>query len=344
MAWSHIQGRDRLIDGFAHVIARQRLAHAYLFVGPEGVGKQLFARELAKALLCESPGPGLAACDRCEACLLASAGTHPDLFIVRRPEDENELRLPLVLELCRGFSLKSARGRGKVAILDDADDLNEESANCFLKTLEEPPPRSVFILIGTSLDQQLPTIVSRCQVVRFAPLNAELVRAILTRGGIAADAADVLVRLADGSPGRALALADEALWRFRRTLLQALAGPKVETVDAARGFVEFVEDAGKDTARQRRRAADVELLLIETFTDALRLHVGGEPRSAGPVEMPLLRALAERADPEKIMALVERCLEAEGQLNRYVQLALVLEGLLDGLGQILDEPAAVPRG
>ncbi len=73
-------------------------------------------------------------------------------------------------ELCQSFALKSARGRGKVILIDDADDLNEEAANCFLKTLEEPPPRSVLILIGSTPDRQLQTIVSRCQVIRFAPL------------------------------------------------------------------------------------------------------------------------------------------------------------------------------
>src|SRR5437879_1948572 len=89
-------------------------------------------------------------------------------------------------EFCRQFSLKPARGRGKVAILDDADDLNEEAANCFLKTLEEPPPRSVLVLVGSSPERQLPTIVSRCQVVRFAPLPEEVVAELL-RGKELAD-------------------------------------------------------------------------------------------------------------------------------------------------------------
>src|SRR5262249_2777059 len=162
-----------LVAAFDHVVRRGRLAHAYLFVGAEGVGKKLFAAELARALLCEAPRPGsgrLEACDRCASCLLVEAGTHPDLTVVGRPEESNEMPIELMRELCRHFMLKSARGRGKVIVLDDADDLNEVSANFFLKTLEEPPPHSVFLLIGTSREQQLPTILSRCQVVRFAPL------------------------------------------------------------------------------------------------------------------------------------------------------------------------------
>src|SRR5262249_21284851 len=135
--------------------------------GPPGIGKRPFAIELASALLCENPSSDLLACQQCTSCALMAAGTHPDFFAVARPEDKNELPIEVMRQLCRGFSLKSARGRGKIALLDDADDLNAESANCFLKTLEEPPPRSVFFLIGTSPERQLPTIVSRCQVVRF---------------------------------------------------------------------------------------------------------------------------------------------------------------------------------
>ena len=240
-----------------HPRVHSRLAHAYLFVGPAGIGKRLFAKELAKALLCEAkkrPGT-LEACDQCESCLLVDAGTHPDLFQVSRPEDKNEMPAEVMTNLCRDFCLKAARGHGKIGLIDDADDFNEESANCFLKTLEEPPPGSIFILLGTSLDRQLATIKSRCQMVRFAPLPDNHVRQLLQEQGVE-DAAmlDRLVRLSGGSPGQALALADETLWQFRRSLLQAFAQPKVDSVALGKSLVEFAEEAGKETASQRRRA------------------------------------------------------------------------------------------
>src|SRR5262249_26460614 len=151
VSWQRVRGHDALVQAFDRVVRRGRLAHAYLFTGLPGVGKRLFAEELAKALLCEQPpGPRLEACDRCPACALVDAGTHPDLYVATRPEESLELPIEVVRELCRSFALKSARGRGKVAILDDADDLNVAAANCFLKTLEEPPPRSVLLVIGTS--------------------------------------------------------------------------------------------------------------------------------------------------------------------------------------------------
>src|SRR5437016_2190902 len=224
VSWQRVRGHERLVDAFDRVVRRGRLGHAYLFAGPPGVGKRLFAEELARALLCESPArTRLEACDLCPACRQVAAGTHPDLFIAGKPEESLELPIDVMRDLCRSFSLKSARDRGKVVILDDADDLNEESANCFLKTLEEPPPRSVLLLIGTSPDRQLATIRSRCQVVHFAPLAGELVAELLRAQG-AEDPALIerLVRLSGGSPGRARALADPALWEFRRQMLGQL--------------------------------------------------------------------------------------------------------------------------
>jgi DNA polymerase-3 subunit delta' len=342
LSWQRVRGHDALIDGFRRAVRRDRLAHAYLFVGPAGIGKRLFALELAKALLCEGPiASSLEACDRCPACLQVAAGTHPDCFTAGRPPDSPNLPIEVVRELCRNLALKPARGKGKVAILDDADDLNDPitqhaAANAFLKTLEEPPPGSVLLLIGTDSEQQLPTIVSRCQVIRFAPLSEAVVADILRASGVS-DPALIgrLARLSDGSPGTALALADPALWEFRRTLLEGFVHPRFDSVGLSRAWTEFVEGAGKESAAQRRRASLVTRLMVDFLADALRLSLNGVPRRSGSEDQPALEALARRTRPEQLVALIDRCLEADAQIDRRVQLVLVLEALLDALGQRL---------
>lgn len=340
MAWQRVRGHEAVVEDFRRAVGRGRLAHAYLFTGPAGVGKHLFAVELAKALLCEA-GQALAACDRCPSCIQVEAATHPDFYPAVRPPEAQEFPIELMRELCKGFSLRSARGRGKVVLIDDADDLNEESANCFLKTLEEPPPRSVLILIGSSQDRQLPTIVSRCQVVRFAPLPDALVEEVLRDQGVE-DAAlrERLVRLGAGSPGLALALADPALWTFRRAFLDGLVKTPVDAVGLAREWREFVEAAGKESAAQRRRAQVVVRLLVDFLTDALALTQQGAPRRTGPEDRKALEVLAGRVGSDTLLALLERCLEADAQIDRRVQLVLVLEALLDALAQQLAPPRA----
>ena len=335
MAWQRIRGHDALVEGFRRAVRRGRLAHSYLFTGPAGVGKRLFALELAKALLCEkNTREVLEACDRCPSCVQVEAGTHPDFFTAVRPPELLEFPLALMHELCQSFSLKSARGRGKVVLIDDADDLNEESANCFLKTLEEPPPRSVLILIGSTPDRQLPTIVSRCQVIRFAPLPPELVDDLLRAQGIQ-DAAQRarLVRLGAGSPGLARELAGPTLWDFRREMLEGLAKGPLPSVDLSRRWMEFVEEAGKESAAQRRRAQLVLRLMIDFLDDALTLGLNGQPRRTESDDRAGLEALARRVGTDRLLEALERCLEADRQIDRRAQLVLILEGLMDALGQ-----------
>lgn len=333
LSWERVRGHDPLIEAFDGAVRRDRLAHAYLFVGPPGVGKRLFAGELAKALLCEArPTDGLEACDRCSSCLLMDAGTHPDFIAAARPEDSLEFPIATVREVCRALSLKSARGRSKVAVIDDADDLNEEAANCFLKTLEEPPAGSVLLLVGTSPDRQLPTILSRCQVIHFAPLPDALVSGLLQAQGVEDEALrQRLVRLGRGSPGAALALADPALWEFRRKFLEALASPRADPVAVATVWTQFVEEAGKEAACQRQRAALVLRLLVEFLRDALAFSAGGATRSTAPDERRWVEELAGRVGAERLLLALDRCLEAGLQIERRVQLVLILEALIDAL-------------
>jgi DNA polymerase-3 subunit delta' len=341
MSWQRVRGHDAHVEAFRRAVRRGRLAHAYLFTGPGGVGKHLFAVELAKSLLCEAAPSDLAqsplsACDRCPACKQVEVGTHPDFFRAVREEEKNEFLAEQMRELCRAFSLKSVRGRGKVVLLDDADDLNQTSANCFLKTLEEPPPRSVLILIGSTPDRQLPTIVSRCQVIRFAPLAGATVDELLATHGVD-DAAlrQRLASLSGGSPGFALTLTDPALLDCRRRVLDALAQPRFDSVALARDWTASAEAAGKETPAQRSRATLVLRTLIDFLTDALAVSHGAAPARSEAADLPALEALAARTTPELLMTAVERCLEADEQLRRYVQLALVVEGLLDTLAQRL---------
>jgi DNA polymerase-3 subunit delta' len=336
VSWQRVLGHEAIAEGFGQLVRRGRLGHAYLFAGLAGTGKRLFAEELGKTLLCERRDhERFEACDQCPACKQVEAGSHPDLMIVARPPEVHELPIESIRALCKSFALKSARGRGKVAIVDDADDLNEAAANCFLKTLEEPPPGSVLLLIATSSDLQLPTIVSRCQIVHFHPLAPEAIEKLLQAKGID-DSAVIkrLVRLSDGSVGRALALADPDLWAFRGTLTGALASPSTDSVTLAKSWIQFVEDAGKESAAQRRRATLTVDFVVEFLEAALVLSAGGSSRSLEE-DSAYLQGLIGRVSADQLLRALECCLEAARHIERRVQLMLVVEALADALAKQL---------
>jgi DNA polymerase-3 subunit delta' len=164
MAWQGIEGHDAIAERFVAAHARGRISGSYLFVGPPGVGKGTFALALAKSLTCERPQPGLVACGGCASCVQADAGSHPDIDVVRKPDDRSTIPLELLIGddehrmrqgLCWRILLKPALGSRKVAVIMDADHFSEEAANCLLTTLEAPPDGAAIILVGTALEQFL---------------------------------------------------------------------------------------------------------------------------------------------------------------------------------------------
>ncbi len=332
MGWERIRGHDANAAKLRAAFARGRLAHAYLFVGPDGIGKRLFAEEFTKALLCEHPPAALVACDNCPSCLHVASRTHPDVTMAAKPDDKLELPIDVVRGFCLQLGLKPSRGSRKVAILEDADSFNDESANCFLKTLEEPPPGSVLILLANSTEQQLPTILSRVQVVQFQPLTVADLERVLTLHEVG-DAAKIsrLARIGGGSVAVALSLADADLGDFRTVLLNAMIQTRPDSAALAQNWLRFTEEAGKDGAAQRGRTSAVLRVLVAQLQAALRISFGSDVDDLDPEERGQLGVLAQNAGADGLLAMLDACVEAERLIDRRVQLALILEQLSDSL-------------
>jgi DNA polymerase-3 subunit delta' len=353
MTWQGIEGHGDIVEQFRRSLARGRLASTYLFVGPEGVGKHLFGRKLAQTLLCQAnPPEHLNPCGQCAGCRQVLAGTHPDLLEVCKPTDKSEIPVQLLIGsgerrmhegLCHDISLKPFMGGRRVAIIDDADHLNEEGANCLLKTLEEPPPRSVMVLVGTSADRQLPTIRSRSQIIRFGRLHDDVVASLLMDEGVAAniDEARRLAAYSEGSIARARELTDADLWKFREELLSRLAEAPLDSVRLAKSVLTFVDEAGKEAPRRRARARQLVAFAAEFYRQLMRRLAGASP--TGDVELDAIvgrAATTWSADDETAAACVDRCLDALAHIDRNANQAIWIECWLDDLARMITRRAA----
>lgn len=339
MSWHGVRGHDRLVEDLKRGLAQGRLPHAFLFTGPAGVGKTKFALTLAQALLCDQAnGALLDPCGVCPACRQVLAGTHPDVLRVSKPEDRHELPIRAIRELCQSLGLKPMMGSRRVAIVDDADDLSEEAANAFLKTLEEPPPGSVLILIGTTAEAQLETVISRCRVLRFEPLTEADLADVLLEQHVTDDPAEAqrLALLGEGSVGRALGLANPAIEQFRRTLIDELSSARGFSPESLAERLEtYIKEAGKESAEQRNRASLLMGELARFFRNVLWQTAGLMPPSPDPADRRAAASLAERLEPEDVFVLADRCLEADYQIARKAYMPLIVESLCADLGRLL---------
>ena len=352
MQWDELIGHEQPREWFRNAIVAGRLASTVLFVGPEGIGKRTFARLLAKSLLCQrGEGEPMAPCGTCEDCVQVDASTHPDLLQVSKPADRATIPIEMLIGerearmregLCHEISLRPFSGKRKVAILDDADALSIEGGNAMLKTLEEPPPDSLLILIGTSLQRQLPTIRSRCQTIIFPRLSDEQLIQLLLRVGVAEspEEAQLLAGLSEGSISEARLLKEhEELREFRSSLLATLSAPGLPLLQLSKQCSSLVDAAGKD-ARAKRDRLKLVLRMAASFYRALaiqltvsqlpsnKVQLGKSANATGDVQ--LWQAAAQQsalwtAGIRGAMDCWQQCLLAMEQVDRNANQASLLE-------------------
>lgn len=205
MSWADVQGQPLALQILQGHLRQGRIAPAYLFAGPEGVGKRLTALELAKALNCQQPdGP----CDQCPQCQRIIRRMHPDVHLLEPTGALGLVHLEDAHQALERIALRPFMGRTQVVIINGADRLTEEAANGLLKSLEEPPPSARFLLLTSRPSNCLPTIVSRCQLIRFQRLPSSVIAQLLLRHQACdAPTAEHVSRLAQGSGERAVELA-----------------------------------------------------------------------------------------------------------------------------------------
>jgi len=321
--WGGIVGQSAAVALLQRAITLDRLAHAYAFVGPSGVGRRLTAVAFAQAALCAARG-----CGTCAVCRRVAAGQYPDCQVIAptpprdNPKGAPMIRIEQIRELERTAALAPLEGGRKVFVVDDAERMTLPTAQALLKTLEEPPPRTHLVLVIANPGALPPTVLSRCQRVRFRPLDEADAARLLEDRGVPPGARALLARLAQGRPGLAVGVDLEALRTRRDAALALAAEPPARLALTLDG-----------TPTDRATVATYLELYWSWYRDALCLAAGGSAALLVNVDQEAaLRALAARMPALALATALARVKAAWVALEGNVNPRLALETALLGLG------------
>lgn len=329
--WKNIVGHSELIKRLQTLQMEDRIPHAMLFCGAEGVGKAMTAEALAAVLLCHEPSEGQC-CGRCPACLALKAGNHPDYFQLL-PESSGKaaksIKIEAVRELQAGIARVPLLSQRRVVIIHEAEKMNEAAANCLLKTIEEPAGQVVFILLTSAPAALLDTIISRCMRVEFGIMQHEELKEVLCRQGLQEAEAGRLADIADGSASRAMSLREPEVQELFRQAFSLAEKAGSFTVDEMLPLAKEMSGCSREQLIQWLGFAAM------IYRDLLVLYSGSGMPLYNRSEMNRLTALLDRYPPARLLELLKLVQEYQKRLRSNVSLQLCLEGFLIKLNDLV---------
>ncbi len=320
-----ILGQEKAKNMLRRAVQGKRLSHAYLFRGPEGVGKKSLARAFGNYINCRNPTEDQDACGSCGSCRKLMSGNHPDQVMIE-PEGVS-IKINQVRELKHTLTFPPFEAGCRTVIITDVHAMRREAANSLLKILEEPPAGNLLILTGDEAGDILPTIASRCQIVPFTGLPLDQVAERLTAEGIEPHSAATLAAVADGSLGRARMLAETELLELRKNIVNSLL--EIEPGDT-QNPEEVFRLAGLAAAESDRLPELIELIEL-WFRDLVMIsHKLPDQINNRDMQDSLTKA-AGRWSPAALHNHLERFGQARKELARNCNRTLVCESLFFGL-------------
>ncbi len=338
MPFADVIGQDGPKKKIRTALAQQAIGHAYLFSGDDGIGKRLMAMRFAQALSCETPpaSPQADSCGHCRACEQIDSGTYPDLLVIEPEQDKAnpQIKIDRVREIERHVIYRPLLSARKICIIDDADRLNANAANAFLKTLEDPPEHSLFILVTSRPLRLLATVRSRCLTLRFSPATpAQFEGALALKQAMAIEDARFLSQVCGNRIGVALRT-DLSELRSRHDRFFDLC--RSETLTHTTAVLQQAEELSKaqpfpdviDWLSHGLR--DVLLMTLGTRQDLL-LHQS---------HVPVLEQIAASLTPADVVELMDLLQTLEQAPTQNLNLQLCLENFLFRFHRTIHRDAA----
>ena len=321
MGFSEIVGHEKQLETLRQSLLKGRLHHAYLFIGPDGIGKRTLALALAQAIHCAELESDF--CGKCGACRAIQTGNHADVRILEPLSNKKDISIQQVRELEKALSLRSFSGRQKLAIIDPATLMNWPAQNALLKTLEEPPQGCILILIAPNPGALLPTVRSRAFALSFTPLPRRLmVSFLISQRGKTREQAEVLAALTMGSLGAVSRFDKEKMIEKRLDWMKTLVSLRAGDYRAALNAAEALAWNREETLKFLEWA---ELW----YRDLLTFRVAHAPDKILNMDMlPQIEEQSARIDADDLFSLLSKTVEASQLIQRNLNRRMVIEDLL----------------
>lgn len=336
MKLSGIHGQDDAIRALRASIRRNEIAHAYLFAGPANSGKTTAALAFAASLTCTNRDPEGDACGVCASCRRARAGTHPDIRVISPEGDQT--KIGQMQEMIKSLNYAPIAAGYSVVIIEQADTLNPHSENAILKILEEPPPYAVLILLSRNPVSLLPTIRSRCRIIRFVRSKTSDIEDMLKqRYGLSTEEARVIAECSQGAIGLAVRMAeDSTILEQRRSVMEIMRRlptcPSVYVFKAAEMVRKIAETKEGDDRTRIQRLRELLDYMLTWYADLLRLRLGGT--EARICNLDLRADLEEQTgiySTERIQTAIASIMHTQRCLEGNVTAQLALENMFFSL-------------
>jgi len=318
-----VQGHDWAVDFLRKSMIHQRVRHAYLITGTQSIGKSTLAHAFAMALNCQHEDLAQRPCLQCRSCKLILSGNHPDLLYSETDPKTGALKIEAVREVTRLIALKPYDSRYRVALFHDFDQAQARTQDALLKTLEEPPPHAVLIVIAENAGKILSTISSRCQLIPLRPASTATVAMILKEHGADEETATLLSRLSSGRIGWALdALNNPEVLDYRQEIIEEL----LAILDGNRAVrFDIAEKLGKVGSKDKN-ALRYRLEMWQTYwRDALLLAENSPIKPCNVDYHVALQQLAQKIQAQDVYEALQATQQAMRELNTNANVRLLLE-------------------